>query len=197
MPRGNLEGVCPRTLVLAAVASALQERRYAAAWELAITNRVGGWAACVCVCACVRVCVHACVHACARACVRACMYSTVEASRALVAHQSFPRARARAPLAQVDLNLLVDWGWPAFLHDAPAFVAAVHAPSDLTDLLFALRPGNVCEEGGLYAGIPTRPSAASPQVGAPSAAGPAKPGVLNCAGCAVHTPCVWGPDEVT
>ena len=65
---------------------------------------------------------------------------------------------------QVDLNLLVDWNWPAFLYDVPAFVQAVPTPSDLTDLLFALRPGNMCEEGGLYAGIPLKPSAASPQV---------------------------------
>eukprot|EP00983_Pelagomonas_calceolata_P092093 1157626-Pelagomonas_calceolata.AAC.15 len=66
--------------------------------------------------------------------------------------------------AQVDLNLLVDWNWPAFLYDVPAFVAAVPAPSDLTDLLFALRPGNMCDEGGLYAGIPIKPSPASPQL---------------------------------
>jgi len=102
MPRGNLEAVAPRMLVLAAIADALQARAYAAAWELATTNRV-------------------------------------------------------------DLNLLVDWNWPAFLYDVPAFVAAVPAPSDLTDLLFALRPGNMCDEGGLYAGIPIKPSPASPQ----------------------------------
>ena len=41
MPRGNLEAVAPRMLVLAAIATALQERDYATAWELATTNRVG------------------------------------------------------------------------------------------------------------------------------------------------------------
>eukprot|EP00983_Pelagomonas_calceolata_P092094 1157626-Pelagomonas_calceolata.AAC.16 len=40
MPRGNLEAVAPRMLVLAAIADALQARAYAAAWELATTNRV-------------------------------------------------------------------------------------------------------------------------------------------------------------
>ncbi|KAF5832885.1 IKI3 family-domain-containing protein [Dunaliella salina] len=113
MPRGNLEAVAPRMLVLAAIADALQARAYAAAWELATTNRV-------------------------------------------------------------DLNLLVDWNWPAFLYDVPAFVAAVPAPSDLTDLLFALRPGNMCHEGGLYAGIPIKPCGqhyAAAAAGAPNAEG--------------------------
>ena len=40
MPRGNLEVVAPRMLVLAAIAATLQERDYASAWELATTNRV-------------------------------------------------------------------------------------------------------------------------------------------------------------
>ena len=40
MPRGNLETVCPRALVLAAIAEALDQRRYAEAWRLAILNRV-------------------------------------------------------------------------------------------------------------------------------------------------------------
>ena len=76
----------------------------------------------------------------------------------------FYNSHSPAPHKQVDLNLLVDWNWPAFLYDLPAFVAAVPSPSDLTDLLFAMRPGNMCEEGGLYVGIPVKPSAASPQV---------------------------------
>lgn len=54
----------------------------------------------------------------------------------------------------MDLNLLVDWAWPAFLHHAPAFVAAVPSPPDLCDLLAALRPDSVCGPGGLYSGIP-------------------------------------------
>lgn len=40
MPRGNLEGVSPRALVLAAVAEALNAHDYAAAWDIAGTNRV-------------------------------------------------------------------------------------------------------------------------------------------------------------
>lgn len=43
MPRGNLEVVKPRMLVLAAMAAALQERQYTAAWELATANRVSTW----------------------------------------------------------------------------------------------------------------------------------------------------------
>lgn len=40
MPRGNLEAVAPRVLVLAHIADRLQEGDYAAAWESAITSRV-------------------------------------------------------------------------------------------------------------------------------------------------------------
>lgn len=40
MPRGNLETVNPRPLVLTAVAAALQEQHFAAAWELATASRV-------------------------------------------------------------------------------------------------------------------------------------------------------------
>ena len=40
MPRGNLEAVRPRALVLPAVAAALDARDYAAAWALATTNRL-------------------------------------------------------------------------------------------------------------------------------------------------------------
>jgi hypothetical protein len=61
MPRGNLEGVYPRLLVLAAVLGALRGGAYRAAWRLAAAQRV-------------------------------------------------------------DLNLLVDDRWPAFLSEAPAFV---------------------------------------------------------------------------
>ncbi|KAG2445393.1 hypothetical protein HXX76_000015 [Chlamydomonas incerta] len=96
MPRGNLEGISPRALVLAALAAALTRRDFAEAWRLAALQRV-------------------------------------------------------------DLNLLVDWGaggWRAFAAPAAAaeFVAAVPRPADLCDLLFALRPGSVLEEGGAYAG---------------------------------------------
>lgn len=93
MPRGNLEGICPRALVLAATADALTRRDYSTAWSLATTHRV-------------------------------------------------------------DLNLLVDWGWPSFLAHASDFVRAVPLASDLCDLLTALQPGSCCAEGGLYASIP-------------------------------------------
>lgn len=43
MPRGNLEGICPRLLVLAAITDALDCGAYGRAWDLAVTNRsVGG-----------------------------------------------------------------------------------------------------------------------------------------------------------
>lgn len=40
MPRGNLEGVSPRALVVPAVAQALAQGRYAYAWRLASLQRV-------------------------------------------------------------------------------------------------------------------------------------------------------------
>ncbi|KXZ43844.1 hypothetical protein GPECTOR_79g123 [Gonium pectorale] len=91
MPRGNLEGVAPRGLVLAALLGALRAGQYGEAWRLAAVQRV-------------------------------------------------------------DLNLLVDYQWPAFLSATAAFTAAVRRPADLCDLLFALRPGSVLAEGGAYAG---------------------------------------------
>lgn len=45
MPRGNLEGIQPRLLVLSAICDALQRRAYGTAWRLAVVNR------CVCACA--------------------------------------------------------------------------------------------------------------------------------------------------
>ncbi|GFR43050.1 hypothetical protein Agub_g4056, partial [Astrephomene gubernaculifera] len=70
MPRGNLEGVAPRALVLAALLAALRGRQYGEAWRLAAIHRV-------------------------------------------------------------DLNLLVDYRWPAFLSHAAEFVCAVARPADL------------------------------------------------------------------
>ncbi|GMH34369.1 hypothetical protein BSKO_02203 [Bryopsis sp. KO-2023] len=40
MPRGNLETIHPRVLVLCAIVEALNEKQYQEAWELATTNRV-------------------------------------------------------------------------------------------------------------------------------------------------------------
>ena len=39
MPRGNLEGISPRLLVLAAITEALHIGHYRTAWELAVNNR--------------------------------------------------------------------------------------------------------------------------------------------------------------
>ncbi len=47
----------------------------------------------------------------------------------------------------------MDYRWPSFLSSAPAFVSAVPSPSDLCDLLFALRPGSVLGRGGAYEGL--------------------------------------------
>ena len=48
---------------------------------------------------------------------------------------------------QVDLNLIVDYHWPDILPELPAFVRQVPKPSDLCDLLFALRPGRCVRKG--------------------------------------------------
>lgn len=48
----------------------------------------------------------------------------------------------------MDLNLLVDYAWPHFLHTADAFVSAVPSASDLVDLLLALQPGSMLAAGG-------------------------------------------------
>ncbi|KAF6250794.1 IKI3 family-domain-containing protein [Scenedesmus sp. NREL 46B-D3] len=92
MQRGNLEGVSPRLLVLAAICDALEQRLYAPAWQLAVTHRA-------------------------------------------------------------DLNLLVDYAWPRVVQDAAQFVAAVREPSDLCDLLFALQPGSVLQQGAVYGSL--------------------------------------------
>jgi elongator complex protein 1 len=92
MQRGNLEGVSPRLLVLAAICDSLEQQQYARAWQLAITHRV-------------------------------------------------------------DLNLLVDYAWPCIVHNMKEFVAAVCDPSDLCDLLFALQPGSVLQQGGVYVSL--------------------------------------------
>ena len=100
MPRGNLEAVRPRALVLPALVGALDAGSYGLAWRLAAENRL-------------------------------------------------------------DLNVLVDHAWPAFLARAPAFVAAVGDDQALGDLLAALRPGSVAAPGGLYAAL--LPAAPSPR----------------------------------
>ncbi|WIA32299.1 hypothetical protein OEZ86_003144 [Tetradesmus obliquus] len=89
MQRGNLEGVSPRLLVLAAICDALEQQQHSKAWQLAVTHRV-------------------------------------------------------------DFNLLVDYAWPRVVQNAAQFVAAVRDSSDLCDLLFALQPGSVLQQGAVY-----------------------------------------------
>ena len=55
---------------------------------------------------------------------------------------------------RVDLNLIVDHGWPAFLQNAPTFVEEVDDDQDICDILAALKPQNITAEGGMYAGLP-------------------------------------------
>ena len=54
---------------------------------------------------------------------------------------------------RVDLNVLVDYCWPAFLEDAPQFVQQVPGDQDQADLLASLRPGSTATGDGLYGGL--------------------------------------------
>ncbi len=49
----------------------------------------------------------------------------------------------------------MDYQWPAILSSMDKFVESVPSPSDLCDLLFALRPGSVVEPGGIYFSMPS------------------------------------------
>ena len=89
MPRGNLETVAPKALVLPACACALRAGRYADAYALAAKQRV-------------------------------------------------------------DLNLIVDYGWPKFLSVADDFVADINSPEAVMELLEALTESDVTAEGGIY-----------------------------------------------
>jgi len=89
MPRGNLETVAPKTLVLPAVACALRAGRYADAFALAAKQRV-------------------------------------------------------------DLNLIVDYGWPNFIDAAEAFVRDVDSADAVMELLEALGDDDVTASGGIY-----------------------------------------------
>lgn len=74
-----------------------------------------------------------------------------------------------AVVARVDLNCLVDFGWPSFPAAADAFLAAVPAPADVADLLAALAPSDYTCPGALYAGmtsLPRPPKAAAAAEGA-------------------------------
>ena len=89
MPRGNLETVAPKALVLPACACALRAGRYADAYALAAKQRV-------------------------------------------------------------DLNLIVDYGWPKFVSAAEDFVADVDSPDAVMELLEALTNDDVTAPGGIY-----------------------------------------------
>jgi len=89
MPRGNLETVAPKALVLPATACALRAGRYGDAYALAARQRV-------------------------------------------------------------DLNLIVDYGWPNFLNAADAFVRDVDSADAVMELLEALDDGDVTAPGGIY-----------------------------------------------
>ncbi|CAD7702171.1 unnamed protein product [Ostreobium quekettii] len=52
---------------------------------------------------------------------------------------------------RVDLNVLVDYRWPAFVVEADIFVAEVDNEEDICDMMMALKPGSTLQEGGLYA----------------------------------------------
>jgi elongator complex protein 1 len=93
MPRGNLETVYPRFLVLPAVARVLDAQNFAEAFALCARHRV-------------------------------------------------------------DLNLVVDRGWPRFLLRAEAFVRSVDDPDAVAELLEALDPGDCTAPGNLYGHLP-------------------------------------------
>lgn len=72
----------------------------------------------------------------------------------LLQDADFAKAWQLATAHRVDLNLLVDYSWPSFLSRAGAFVDQVSDDQDIIDLLSALREESVIEDGGLYAGLP-------------------------------------------
>ena len=89
MPRGNLETVAPKALVLPAVACALRAGRYKDAYKLAAKQRV-------------------------------------------------------------DLNLIVDYGWPNFIDAAEAFVKDVDSAEAIMELLESLEDKDITAPGNIY-----------------------------------------------
>lgn len=89
MPRGNLETVAPKALVLPAVACALRAGRYKDAYKLAAKQRV-------------------------------------------------------------DLNLIVDYGWPNFIDAAEAFVKDVDSAEAIMELLESLDDEDITAPGNIY-----------------------------------------------
>lgn len=78
--------------------------------------------------------------------------------------EEYGRAWELAVDNRVDLNLLVDYCWPAFLENAAEFVEQVPGDQDQADLLAALRPGSTAEASGLYGGLLLSVNHAHPQV---------------------------------
>ena len=89
MPRGNLETVAPKALVLPAVACALRAGRYKDAYKLAAKQRV-------------------------------------------------------------DLNLIVDYGWPNFIDATEAFVKDVDSAEAIMELLESLDDEDITAPGNIY-----------------------------------------------
>lgn len=90
MPRGNLEGIHPRPLVLATLARL--HRKKDSAFRLAASNRL-------------------------------------------------------------DLNVLIDYRWPAAESDATALVEGVRTPAALSDLIMGMSDASVCVKGAVYEAI--------------------------------------------
>ena len=66
----------------------------------------------------------------------------------------YSKAWQLATAHRVDLNLIVDYGWPDFLSKAEDFVDQVPDDQDIVDLLSAMREDSVVAENGLYSGLP-------------------------------------------
>lgn len=80
--------------------------------------------------------------------------------KVVVQDGDFSTAWQLATAHRVDLNLIVDYGWPAFLSRADDFVAQVSNDQDIVDLLSAVREDSVVADQGLYSGLP--PASTSP-----------------------------------
>jgi hypothetical protein len=167
---GDAQGVAPRPLVLAALLGCLRRRAFGEAWRLATAHRVDlnllvggrgrerGKEGCG---------VAARVQEPAVRLERKCWeeggreeglgrqrMGTGSAGRAEEGEDCRPlHGCASEPgFGRRPRGPQVDYRWPAFLAHAGAFAQAVRRPSELCDLLFALRPGSVLEPGSAYAG---------------------------------------------
>lgn len=73
--------------------------------------------------------------------------------------ERFGAAAALAARHRVDLNLLVDYGWPRFLSRADAFVRDVDDPDVIMELIEVLETRDTTAAGGVYAHLPKPPAA--------------------------------------